>query len=240
MTSIFDSPEFNARLFFPREDTSACPATARDLDVGGLHVRLHEVRPGAPVLLLFHGNGEVVADYDGMADAFGDAGANLAVMDFRGYGRSAGSPTLRAILADAHAVVAAVRPRIVMGRSLGSTCAAELYAASPAGVAGFVLESGLVDLEALLARRGLAVPTALPADDVATFGALGKLARGHLPLLVMHGARDTLIDPAEARAAYEAAGTTTKQLVYIADRGHNDLSLATAYWDALATFVRAC
>ena len=102
---------------------------------------------GLPTLLLFHGNGEVVADYDDQAALFAAAGANLAVMDYPGYGNERGTPTLRAIITDALAVYERSAAQFVMGRSLGSACAAELYAR--VAPRGFILESGFVDLAAL-------------------------------------------------------------------------------------------
>lgn len=246
MTSLFDSPDFNERLFFPRRDLSAPPDGARELDVTGddetLHVRCYSASAGRPTVLLFHGNGEVVADYNDQAPLFAKCGANLAVMDYRGYGRSTGTPTLRSALADAHRILAAVSnvatPLIVMGRSLGSACAAELYAKSPEGVIGFVLESGFVDLGALIQRRGMKAPSELAPDDRRAFDAERKLARGTLPLLVLHGGADTMIVPAEARRAHAAAGARDKELVVIPDHGHNDVSLSPLYWDALRRFVQ--
>lgn len=245
MASVFDSPLFNQRLFFPRGDASPLPPGAIDLEVPGapaLHVRWHRGGSPRPTLLLFHGNGEVVADYDDAAPRFAAAGVDLAVMDFRGYGRSGGTPTLRAILADAPRVVAAVRarcggPLVVMGRSLGSACAAALYGAPPAGVIGVVLESGFVDLDALVRRRGLPPPTALTVEERATFDPVPWLAAGTLPLLVLHGAADAAIAPAEAERAFAVAGTARKRLCLVPGRGHNDLALAPAYWAALAEFV---
>lgn len=245
MASLFDTRDFNARLFFPRADRSRCPDGAIDLDVSGdetLHVRWHPGPTGAPTLLLFHGNGEIVSDYDGSAQAFADAGVGLAVMDYRGYGRSTGTPTLRSALSDATLVLEHVRARVathlvVMGRSLGSACAAELMGRNPEGVVGFVIESGFVDLSALIRRRGLPVPSPLDSPDRATFDPIPKLARGRAPLLVLHGSDDELIDPDEATRAHEAAGALDKQLVLVPDHGHNDISASPIYWDALAAFV---
>jgi len=115
MASLFDSPEFNERLFFPRPDRSRTPDGAIDLDVPGdetLHVRWHRGPAGAPTLLLFHGNGEIVSDYDRSAREFAAAGVGLAVMDFRGYGRSTGTPTLRSALSDAARALEHVRARV--------------------------------------------------------------------------------------------------------------------------------
>lgn len=245
MTSLFDTREFTERLFFPRADVSPPPPGAVDLDVAGeatLHVRWHRGGAARPTLLLFHGNGEVVADYDALAPRFAAAGVDLAVMDYRGYGRSGGAPSLRSMLADAPRVLAAVRAAgairlVVMGRSLGSACAAALYADAPAGVVGVVLESGFVDLGALVRRRGLAAPAVLSDADRAAFDPLPRLARGTLPLLVLHGEADAIIDPGEAARAHAAAGARRKQLALIPGHGHNDLARAPRYWATLAAFV---
>ena len=238
--SIFDRDEFNERLFFPRPDASPPPPGARDLriDVDGarLHVRVHGPA-GAPVLLLFHGNGEVVADYDAAAARFAEAGTVLAVMDYRGYGESTGAPALRSLIADARAVAEALEPRIAMGRSLGGLAAHELHARPTAGLAGVVLESALFDLAGLIRRRGLAPPARFTDDERRAFEPAGKLAAGRLPLLVLHGERDELIDPAEARAAFAAAGTADKTLAMVPGRGHNDVSLGAGYWTALSGFM---
>jgi alpha-beta hydrolase superfamily lysophospholipase len=193
-------------------------------------------------LLLFHGNGEIVSDYDESAAEFAGAGVDLVVVDFRGYGRSTGTPTLRSTIADAVPVLEQVRarvgaPLVVMGRSLGSACANELYGRSPEGVRGFVLESGFADLDALIRRRGLTPPGRLTSEERATFDPLPKLQRGTAPLLVLHGADDELIEASEARRAHGAAGTSDKQLVLVPEHGHNDLSLSPVYWEALAAFV---
>jgi alpha-beta hydrolase superfamily lysophospholipase len=244
--SIFDSNEFNERLFFPRTDASPAPAGATDdmveVDGARLHVRLHAAPAGAPTLLLFHGNGEVVADYDEAAAQFARAGAALAVMDYRGYGRSTGAATLRTLSSDARRVAERVKPRIVMGRSLGGLAAHELYARPIAGMTGVVLESALFDLAGLIRRRGLVPPATFSADERATFEPAIKLALGRLPLLVLHGERDDLIVLAEARAALASAGAADadKTLVVVPARGHNDVSRGDSYWTALAAFVARC
>lgn len=246
MGSPFDTPEFNQRLFFPRSAASAPPPEASDrrivVDGAVLHLRWHRPLPAALTVLLFHGNGEVVADYDSIAPRFADCGANLAVVDYRGYGLSTGTPSLRHALRDAPAVVedlvrAGATRLIVMGRSLGSASAAELYARPDEAVVGFIWESGFVDLGRLVQRRGFTPPAQMTDADVADFDACTKLKRGDRPLLVLHGAQDTIIDPIEAQWAFDAAATQQKSQVRIALRGHNDLSVEQAYWNALKRFV---
>ncbi|MBA3393684.1 MAG: alpha/beta fold hydrolase [Deltaproteobacteria bacterium] len=246
MTSIFDRPEFNAALFFPRRDRSAPPAGARDLrvNVGGgvhVHVRRHAAPDARCTLLLFHGNGEVVADYDDAAARYARCGAALSIADYRGYGASDGTPTLRAVIEDARPIAEAVAaeapgPLVVMGRSLGGAAAHELYARPIATMVGVVLESTFVDMPALIRRRGL-TPPPLTAEEEAVFDPRTKLPLGQLPLLVLHGDRDQIIVPTEGAATLAAAGSADKRLVMIAGRGHNDISFADTYWGALADFI---
>jgi alpha-beta hydrolase superfamily lysophospholipase len=243
--SLFDSPAFTERLFFPRGDASPPPDGAVDdfVEVGGasLHVRYHGVSPERRTLLLFHGNGEVVGDYDDSAGLFAAAGFGLAVVDYRGYGQSTGTPTLRSAIADAHVILGAVHataaaPIVVMGRSLGSACAADLYGKNLPIVAGVVIESGLADLAGLVRRRGMEPPATFTDEERALFDPLPKLARGTAPLLVMHGERDTMIASSEAETTFAKAGTKQKKLVIVPGRGHNDVSMSRTYWDALAAF----
>ena len=249
MRSPFDSAEFNGTLFFPQEDEAPPPEGAKDFRVpvpdGALNLRLHAAA-GAPFrLLLFHGNGETAPDYDAAAPSFEACGAALAVMDYRGYGRSEGRPDYRSTLKlDARAAAAALatldpRPLIIMGRSLGSACLAELYPDPPEGTAGFIWESGYTDLRALLHRRGMTPPAAFGPEDLADFDPLPRLGRGTMPFLALHGEEDVHIDPADSRAAFEAAGTDRKALILVPGRGHTDVMRSERYWQAVRTFLVA-
>ena len=246
--SILDSDAFNDALFFPREDASPPPDGARDQfverDGARIHIRRYPANGGRCTLLLFHGNGELAADYDDAWPQYEAFGAALAVAEFRGYGQATGAPTLRAVIEDAAAIAEAVAvdgdggPVIVMGRSLGGAAAHELYARPPAGVIGVVLESAFSHLGDLIRRRGLRPPAVFREAELATFDPLRKIARGRLPLLVLHGGDDELVVPAEARAAYEAASSAaSRELVFVPGRGHNDLMRGEVYWEALAAFV---
>lgn len=243
--SILDSDPFNHALFFPRDDASAPPAGARDVFVergdARIHVRIYPAPGARGTLLLFHGNGEVAADYDDTWPRYAELGAALAVAEFRGYGQATGAPTLRLAIDDAAAIAEAVPgdgPLIVMGRSLGGAAAHALYAQPVARMAGVILESAFSDLAGLIARRGLAPPATFREDELATFDPLRKIARGTLPLLVLHGAEDEIVVPAEARAAHGAAtAAASRELVFVPGRGHNDLFASPVYWAAIAAFV---
>lgn len=249
MPSLFDDPRFNASLFFPSPEALRPVAGARDLRVTvapetRLHLRIHDAPGARAVVLLFHGNGETVSDYDGAAAGYARAaGASLAVVDYRGYGASDGRPTLRDCLHDAHpvldAVLAAVGalPVVVMGRSLGGSCAAELCQRARPGVVGYIFESAPADVYGTVRRRGVVLDGPLPEADLAVFCPLRKLRRCETPALVLHGVEDGLIPPEEAQRTFEALATADKTRVLIPGRGHNDVSSHPRYWEALGAFV---
>ena len=253
--SLLDRPDILAFVFFPRPEHSPAPAGAEDLfvpvaDGVQLHGRFYASSPDLPTVLLFHGNGEVVADYDGIAPVYHHVGLNLIVVDYRGYGASGGRPSFASLLADAHAAKAALlrhldaagcgRGRYLMGRSLGALPAVELAATDAAGLRGLVIESGAAGI------RGWS-RFARPGDDPATWDQLrqaqrARLAAITLPLLSIHGAEDELIPVESAVEVQAAAGSREKELVVIPRAGHNDL-LAVGmrrYFAALTAFIARC
>ena len=66
-------------------------------EVGGY---FHDNPDGDTLLLFFHGNGELAADYDGLLGVYVCGGASFWVVDYRGYGRSTGTPTYSRMLED--------------------------------------------------------------------------------------------------------------------------------------------
>jgi alpha-beta hydrolase superfamily lysophospholipase len=93
-------------LFYPRRQHSKPSDGAFDLAVpvtGDVSIicRAYPVAAEKPWILYFHGNGEVVSDYDGIAHLYRKRGLNLLVADYRGYGASGGKPTFAALVSDA-------------------------------------------------------------------------------------------------------------------------------------------
>lgn len=236
MDSIFDSRKFNENLFFPRPDSTPAPEGAEDIFVEvdkniHAHVRRFPSRRARFTLLFFHGNGEVVSDYDGLAHTFADLGAEFIVCDYRGYGKSQGRPSLRAALRDSHTIYGFLKenlelrlPVCVMGRSLGSAPAIELCSAFDEISRG-VIESGYADPIPLAARRGLRIDKTTPEED-AVFNNGVKIENVKCPMLIMHGENDSLISPKEAELNYKRAGSKVKILKILQGVGHNDMMTA--------------
>lgn len=251
--SLLDRPEVLSFMFYPRPDRTPPPPGASDLMVPvaedvAVHCRWYPLSPQTPAVLFFHGNGEVAADYDGIAPLYHQFGMSLFVADYRGYGQSGGRPGFGAMLADALVVSEAFHERLdaggvsggrfLMGRSLGGLSAVEVAARRPEGLRGLILES------ATAGARGWN-RFAAPGDDPAAWDALlagqrAKLRAVTLPLLSIHGEWDELIPVQTAAEIQQLVGSEEKSVEIIPGAGHNDLLYrgAQQYFDALAAFVR--
>jgi alpha-beta hydrolase superfamily lysophospholipase len=250
---ILDRPDVRAVLFHPRRDVGvprlgAGVHTVRIPVEEGTRIagKIFVAEPGAPVVLFFHGNGEIASDYEAIAPLYTRLGVTLFVCDYRGYGASDGAPTATALLDDAWACwqtapeTLAARgieagPLFVMGRSLGSAAALEIAARAGDAVAGLILESAFAETFALIERLGfLKIPD---ADEVRDgFGNLAKIAQVTVPTLVLHGERDWIIPVTDGRALFDACPAERKMLVTVPGAGHNDLMLVgrRPYFEAIA------
>jgi pimeloyl-ACP methyl ester carboxylesterase len=239
-------------LFYPRRDRSSPPPGATDHRVEvdeGMEVvyRFYPLEPSSPALLLFHGNGEIASDYDGIAPLYHDIGTNLCVVDYRGYGGSDGTPSFASLIADAHPVLAHFHalldekgftaPRFVMGRSLGSLPAAELAATAHQRLAGLIIESGAPDLARLRERAGVDASDGEIAELVEAHAT--RLAPIDLPVVQIHGEWDEIIPLEYGLAFHEQLTTSEKELVIIPGAGHNDIGWVgrELYFETLARFV---
>ncbi len=230
--SLLDHPLIASRYFFPRR--VRLPG-ALEVRSAGVTLACYAYAPhaGAPTVLHFHGNGEVVADHlDDFAPALLAAGLNVFFAEYRGYGGSTGAPTLGAMLDDVEAILAAVgRPAnevVVYGRSVGSIFALELAARVPA-VRALVLESGIAEpLERLRLRVSAAelgvTEAALAHEAARRLDHRAKLARYPGPVLLLHAAGDHLVpfDNAERLAAWAGARATLRRF---AAGDHNTILL---------------
>jgi alpha-beta hydrolase superfamily lysophospholipase len=247
---ILDDPMILALIFYPRKDHGPPPRDPAvqehllQVEEGvsiGSRLYVHDVR--APVLIYFHGNGEIAADYDDLAPFYTERGMNLLVVDYRGYGRSTGSPTISSMMRDASGVFVAARDLLarsgfrgdlwVMGRSLGSGSALEVARRFGPVLKGVIIESGFADVMGLMSRIGIPVHRLEVPKEISGFN-LSAIREIELPTLIIHGEWDQIIPLSEGEALYEASGATKKELIIIRGAGHNDL-----FWIGMETYMEA-
>lgn len=222
-------------LLFPRHIRQASPDAGRgirDLErfwidtpqgrVEGWYIRGHRATaetPG-PAVIFAHGNAELIEDWPFEMSAYQAGGFGMLLPEFRGYGRSAGSPSEAAITEDFVKFYdwLAARPdvdrdRIVFhGRSIGggAVCALSRHR-QPAAV---VLQSTFVSVSEM--SRRYYVPSFLVRDPFDNESALRAIK---CPVLIVHGKRDSLI-PFEHAQRLHVAAAGSKLIAYDCD--HND------------------
>lgn len=156
----------------------------------------------APVVIYFHGNAELIDDQRSTAELWHELGVSVLLCEHTGYGRSDGTPSLEADIANAAAWfdrVAArpdVRADVILahGFSLGGAFAAQLAARRPVG--GLIVEGTFADLPGM--ARDMGVWIYFPRERLDTARVLRELPEG-LPVLITHGRHDRVIPVAQGR-----------------------------------------
>lgn len=236
--SILDRPEILTTLFHPRpewqgpENHSAIDVlipVEKDVVVGG---RFHMVGETAPNILHFHGNGEIVGDYDVVGPMYNRLGVNLLPVDYRGYGRSTGRPTVTGMMRDCHVIFDFAKnwleenghngPLIVMGRSLGSASALELANHYRDDIDGLIIESGFAYTGPLLELLGVSM-AALGITEEQGLRNIDKITRFDKPTLIIHAEFDHIIPFSDGQALYDVSPAKDKTLLKIPGANHNDI-----------------
>ncbi len=249
--SIDNSPLISF-IFYPRKDFLPGPRNSVDLTVeveGGINIncRFYFNDYKDPWILYFHGNGEVVSDYNDIASFYIGIGINIVVADYRGYGRSGGSPSFANMINDAHVLLKQIKKELkdlgcpdipwVMGRSLGSIPAMELAYSYPAELEGLIIESGFLSASRLLKHLGIpSLGLDLKSLEEESFKKIKSIT---IPALIIHGERDNLIPVQEGKDLYNNLGSTEKELVIISGADHNDIMFVgqEPYFEAINNFV---
>lgn len=250
--SALDRPEILMFLFHPRPEWRGIDGDedgVEDLLIPvekgiQLGARFYGQDPAAPTILFFHGNGEIVDDYHELGPIYTGMGINFLPVDYRGYGRSTGQPTITAMMRDGHAVFAYVRrwlrdkgpsgPFLVMGRSLGSACALELACHYQADIQGLIVESGFAYAGPLLRLLGVDLD-AIAFSEEKGFRNVDKVRDFLRPTLIIHAELDHIIPFSDGQALYEACPAQEKTLLKIPGANHNDIFMKglSAYLQAV-------
>jgi len=250
--SSLDQPFLLQFIFYPRKDFTPCHGNAFDLsiavgDSASISCRFYMGHREWPWILFFHGNGEVVSDYDEISIFYHQKKMNLVVADYRGYGASTGTPTLTHLAQDAHVIFKEVREELsrrnlrkdlwVMGRSLGSISAVELAYHHQEEMKGLIIESGFPSVVRIMFHLGM--PAQAMGLEKIDQECLERIKKIFLPTLIIHGDHDSLVPLENAKAIYQHLGTREKKLLVIPSATHNDIMLVgfKDYFNAIQQFI---
>jgi uncharacterized protein len=181
-------------------------------------------RPGHPVILYFHGNGDYLAGFFVRFRHMIADGTGIVALSYRGYFGSSGRPSEQGLLQDAAAVYAFTTARysaeriVAWGFSLGTGVAVALAAEQPVGK--LILEAPYTSIADVAASAFPIFPVRFVIKD--PFHADQRIARVKAPLLVMHGVQDPTIPIAFGERLF-ALANEPKKFVRFPEGGHNDL-----------------
>lgn len=199
---------------------------------------------GLPAVVWCHGNAGNIADRVHLAAELHRRGVPVLFFDYRGYGRSEGSPDEAGVVADAMAAVSFLRARfpgrpvVLLGRSLG---------ASVASNAAVRLQSQgrpperliLVSPFASVPAMARAVYPYLPAGPLLRwrFDNVAAVRAWRGPLLLVAAPGDEIVPFAQSRAVFDASASERRRMVEVRG-GHNDCELVDAetFYDAIEEF----
>jgi pimeloyl-ACP methyl ester carboxylesterase len=191
--------------------------------------------------LFLHGNGGNISHRLEKIRILLGLGADVLIVDYRGYGRSEGKPDEEGLALDARAAYDHLAGErgvpasgiVLYGESLGSAVAARL--AAEVEVGGLVLESAFTSIRDVAATMYPYLPVRWLMRS--RYDTLGHLARVRAPVLLLHSRDDEFFPIRHAEALTRATGGRGRLVVL--HGGHNDAFLTSegAYRHALATFI---
>lgn len=186
----------------------------------------------------FHGNAQNMTAHFGFVYWLPTQGFNLFVFDYRGYGKSVGTPDRRGVYEDSLAALEyiAARPDIdhnrllVLGQSLGGANAiAAVGSRPPGGIRAVVIESAFASYRDIVRDKLADIPLLslfrtplshlLICNDLSPDTVIANIAP--TPLLIIHGTRDTVVPYSHGKRLLELA-REPKQLWTVEGGDHTE------------------
>lgn len=194
------------------------------------------------VILFCHGNaGNLTHRVDVIEQLPRYANASLLLFDYRGYGKSEGTPDEAGVLADAWAARKWLADRagvaesevVLWGESIGGAIAVDLAAKD--GARGLILEDTFTSLPDVAAYHYPLLPVRWLMKS--RFDSLANIQRYDGPLLMAHGDADSIVPYSFGQRLF-AAAKEPKRFVTHPGADHND-PRDEAFWQELAAFLQS-
>lgn len=199
--------------------------------------------PRAPTIVHFHGNGEQVGWQARFIRAAQSAGVGYCAVEYPGYGVLSHRPiSEQAIYTASESVLRQLEARgvsrdrmILSGQSLGTGVATEM--AQRGHGSRLILLSPYTSIVDVAQRIAVVLPASIIIRD--RFDTRSKAASINIPVLIVHGAQDSLI-PVEMGRGLARVFPRARD-IELAQRGHNDLfaEQEQPVWPMMLAFARS-
>lgn len=190
--------------------------------------------PNAKTILYFHGNAGVL-EHEAQQEAgqFHHSGANLLLVDYRGYGHSSPMQTSGATAREdalaslrylEHVRHIPASNIVIFGWSIGTGVATQLALDAP-DAGGLILLSPITSVDDVANQNWMFRYFLRPSQwlrHVNDFDNKAKISSIHMPVLIMTGTDDTIAPPWMAEELY-ARANEPKHIQLIEGAEHNDV-----------------
>ena len=222
-------------------------------------IKQHARRLGScPTILFLHGNAGTMGDrLDNARGLFASAGANILMVEYRGYGTSDGEPSEDGLMLDAQAGLDYIHGRkdvdrsrvVVFGRSLGGAVALWLAHRNPRQVRGVIAENTFTSVRdmalPLFPMLRLLPPRLLELLQASHWDSLARVAELPVPVLFIAGEQDEVVPHSQMLQlhAAHAAGTGSSvarcsRLAVFPGGSHNTTWMLPNYYGEIETFLK--
>lgn len=205
-------------------------------------------RDSAPTVLYLHGNATSISDHIETTYLLNSMKLNSLIIDYRGYGKSKDNfPTEQKIYEDAMSAYTfltctkIINPNQIVahGHSLGGAVALELALHCP--LAGAIVESSFTSIKDMSERKKIYkfLPTNLILNQ--KFDSISKVKYISIPLLFMHGEKDSIVPSEMGKSLYKNSISDDKKIILFPQGGHGNLKIIEEekYIKSISEFIEA-
>ncbi|KAL5013441.1 hypothetical protein ScPMuIL_007711 [Solemya velum] len=204
----------------------------------------------APTVIFFHGNaGNIGHRLPNTYGLYSGCGCNVLLVEYRGYGRSEGTPSESGLYLDAEAAMDFILQRtdidrnkiFLFGRSLGGAVSIHLAANTYYSqyLAGLILENTFTSLPDIGRKLfDFKILDLLPEWCFKNkYPSKIKIQKIKIPTLFLSGQMDSLIPPRMMQILHSLSPSHQKKIVHFPDGTHNETWTCPGYYESIARFI---
>jgi fermentation-respiration switch protein FrsA (DUF1100 family) len=197
------------------------------------------------VIVYYHGNARTLEYWGEWAEGLSKKYTyDVVIMDYRGYGKSLGKRSFKAMLGDAllfydYAKVKFSEENItIFGRSLGGAFATHTatHTATQRNAKQLLLESTFTSVYDIGKQRFWFLPLKWLLNY--PFQNIKNIENIQMPTSFIHGTNDAVVPYDHGQKLYKKSGSGTKEFYTIKNGEHNNLIAFPAYFNALDAILK--